>query len=472
MKIYCTRPRCFSPNNFFPDLDDASVLDTVSQKYCTTCGMPLILVGRYLPEKLLGQGGFGAAFLARDRHTPTKRYCVVKQFQPPDSFGPEELKKARQLFDQEAAVLEHLGKKHPQIPDLFAFFPLIVGNDQFFYLVQEFIDGQTLEQELETKGAFSEQQVIDLLKKMLPILQFIHEHDSIHRDIKPSNIISSKDGLLYLLDFGAVKVKLTTQSITSVNKSSTGIYSQGFAPPEQMAGDEVYPCTDLYALAATCINLLTGQHPKYLYDFYDNRWKNWRQYTQISDRLANILDAMLKKHPQDRPQSAQEVLSWLNYTISPVPPPDPGPISPPDPGPIPQPDPGPIPPPDPGRGPRPDPTFSLIELLSGAGFVGFQSTLIFIVAAGFLSIQSTLIVLGVSLLLLIPTVFLRIFEKWDFVAITLVSLGLVWWIAPLPEFIYIYEVGKLVIIVIPVLVAAGLIGATIIFRLIYNLLSS
>lgn len=467
MKIYCTRPRCPSPNNFFPDLDDASLLDTVPQKYCTTCGMPLILAGRYLPEKLLGQGGFGAAFLARDRYTPTKRYCVVKQFQPPDSFGPEELKIARQLFNREAEVLEQLGKKNSQIPDLYAFFPLIFGSDQFFYLVQEFIDGQTLEQELETKGAFSEQQVIDLLKEMLPILQFIHNHNSIHRDIKPSNIIRSKDGVLYLLDFGAVK-QVTTQGVILENKSSTGIYSQGFAPPEQMAGDTVYPSTDLYALAATCINLLTGQATKDLYDFYDNSWKNWRQYTQISDRLANILDAMLKKYPKDRPQSAQEVLDFLNYPTTQLPPPS-QPQPPAKPTQLQKSQPSPPAKPPKMRSSRPP--FSLIELLSGAGFVGFQSTLIFIVAASFLSIQASLIILGVSLLFLILVVFLRIIEKWDFVAITLISLGLVWWIAPLHEFISIHEVDKLVIIVFPLLVAAGLIAITTIFRLIYRLLS-
>ena len=166
MKVYCTRPGCSRPQNYFGDLHDSATLKTVQQKYCTTCGMLLILVGRYLPLKLLGQGGFGAAFLARDRYTPGMRYCVVKQFKPSSDLTQTQLEVAQNLFEREAEVLEELGSQHDQIPDLFAFFDLTVPSlqppkqEQFFYLVQEFIDGQNLEQELQEQGKFSESQVI------------------------------------------------------------------------------------------------------------------------------------------------------------------------------------------------------------------------------------------------------------------------------------------------------------------------
>ena len=145
MEIFCTRPKCPRPLNTFTDLDDPPTLKTISQKYCTSCGMPLILGARYLTMRLLGQGGFGAAFLAKDRYTPTQRLCVVKQFQPSGDLSPQALEIAHQLFEREAEVLEQLGRRHEQIPDLYAFFPLIVPktgsnqSDQFFYLVQEFI---------------------------------------------------------------------------------------------------------------------------------------------------------------------------------------------------------------------------------------------------------------------------------------------------------------------------------------------
>lgn len=123
MEILCTRPGCPRPQNVFADLDNSTTLRTAQQKYCTCCGMPLILAGRYLPSRLLGQGGFGAAFLARDRYTTTMRQCVVKQFQPSGNLTQQQLELAQTLFEREAAVLEDLGNRHEQIPDLYAFSP-------------------------------------------------------------------------------------------------------------------------------------------------------------------------------------------------------------------------------------------------------------------------------------------------------------------------------------------------------------
>jgi serine/threonine protein kinase len=256
MEVYCTRPACPRPVNSFADLDNNATLKTVQQKFCTSCGMPLILVGRYLPIRLLGRGGFGAAFLARDRYTPAMRQCVVKQFLPAGDLSPDQLQIAQELFEREGEVLEVLGNKHPQIPDLLAFFQLDVPSrdsnkpDRFFYLAQEFIDGQNMEEELEQAGQFSEAKVLELLTEILNVLDYVHANGSIHRDIKPSNIMRSRNGRLYLLDFGAVK-QVTSGGAAGKRggRASTGIYSMGFAPPEQMAGDVVYPATDLYALA-------------------------------------------------------------------------------------------------------------------------------------------------------------------------------------------------------------------------------
>ena len=130
MEVYCTRSSCPRPQNNFADLDDVATLKTTQQKYCTTCGMPLILKERYLPLKLLGRGGFGAAFLAIDRDTPRMRRCVVKQFKPSGDLTQSQLETAQKLFEREAEVLEDLGSQHDQIPDLFAFFELSVRGMQ------------------------------------------------------------------------------------------------------------------------------------------------------------------------------------------------------------------------------------------------------------------------------------------------------------------------------------------------------
>jgi serine/threonine-protein kinase len=483
MEIYCTRPACPRPQNFFADLDDKATLQTAQQKYCTACGMPLILVGRYLPTKLLGQGGFGTAFLARDRYTPTMRDCVVKQFQPSGDLSPQQLAIAQGLFEREAEVLEQLGNSHPQIPNLHAFFPLSVGNlnqsgkeDQFFYLVQEFIDGQDLEEELQTKGTFSEAEVLEVLRAMLKVLQFVHENGSIHRDIKPSNIMRHRNGRLYLLDFGAVKQQVTKGAAAGTpSGKSTGIYSMGFAPPEQMSGAQVYPSTDLYALAVTLIMLLTGKEPEELYDSYNNAW-NWKTYTQVSDTLAEVLDRMLLPTPNKRFQSAQEVMDALKPRRTPPAPPPPPPPTP-KPQPVVQQQPVVQPQPVVQQQPaiqRPKSRFTLSETLISAGFTGFEGALVFSVLGSIFDILgiSGGLVSGISVGLvgmtvggLIYTQYRRIIEGKDLPILAGITLVL--------SFILAFLADKSIpaVIVAGVLAGAGVIAITALFRLIYLLLS-
>ncbi len=471
MEIYCTRPSCPRPKNYFADLDDKATLKTAQQKYCTACGMPLILAGRYIPLKLLGKGGFGAAFLARDRYTPAMRQCVVKQFQPSGDLNPDQLAIAQELFEREAAVLEELGSHHPQIPDLFAFFPLSISSvqlgkeEQFFYLVQEFIDGQTLEEELSIKGQFSESEALEVLQEILNVLKFVHENGSIHRDIKPSNIMRNKSGRLYLLDFGAVKQ--VTKGAGAIAGKSTGIYSQGYAPPEQMAGAQVYPSTDLYALAVTVITLLADKEPGELYDSYSNGWQ-WRSYTQVSDTMAKVLDRMLLPTPNQRFQSAQDVLDALATPTGSSPQPIPTPTPP-----------AAIPPVSQQHSPSPvaatpihsqplsrRPTFSTLEILGGAAFTGFEAGLLFIALKSFLGISGiSMGVLGMIVGGIIFAQYRRLIEGKDLVIFAALTLALM--------LIPALRVGLQfpVVIVTGVFVAAAAIAVTALFRLIYLLLS-
>lgn len=280
--------------------------------------MQLILDGRYLPVNLLGQGGFGAAYLARDRRTPANHACVVKQFQPPTDLSAQQLEIALNLFDREAEVLERLGAQHPQIPRLLAFFPLRINNaltgeiEQFFYLVQEYIQGKTLEEIVTEQGAFSEQKTIEVMRSILGILQFVHENGAIHRDVKPSNIMRHDNGQYFLLDFGTVKQVAQGSASGATMGSSTGVFSAGFAPPEQMAGRAVYPSTDLYSLGVTALVLLTGKlNPIDIFDAYTNRWQ-WQPFVTVSPGLAAILERLLEPSPNVRYKSAAEVLEALN----------------------------------------------------------------------------------------------------------------------------------------------------------------
>ena len=455
MKVHCTRPSCPRPENYFADLDDTTALKTTQQKYCITCGMPLLLDGRYVPIELLGRGGFGTAYLARDRRIPGTPKCVVKQFQPAGTFSPTQLEQAQKLFEREAEVLAQIGSEHDQIPNLFAFFPVTVnslqpGNeDQFFYLVQEYIDGQNLEEELIQNGKFSESQVLELLEKILQVLQFVHDKNIIHRDIKPSNIMRRRDGKLFLLDFGAVK-QVTNAPLTG-SGTSTGIYSMGFAPPEQMSGNQVFPSTDLYALAVTVLNLLTGQEATQLFDAYTNQWK-WRSQVSISSHLADILDKMLLAAANQRFQSADEVLAALTQQLTPPK------VSPPPPPPQSQPPVKPV---------KSQPAFSTWELLGGAAFSGFEGALIAIALYSLL--PSPIISGAVAAVILGGLIFAqtrRWIEKFDLLMIPGITFAIIF-------FLPILQAGMNIPGIAGLAVVAGLvaISVTAIFRLIYQFIS-
>ncbi len=443
--------------------------------------MPLILIGRYLPSRLLAQGGFGAAFLACDRYTPGLRQCVVKQFQP-TGLGPSQMQMAQSLFHREAEVLEKLGR-HPQIPDLFAFFELPVSSrgsqpaEEFFYLVQEFIDGQTLEEELEDKNQLKEQDIYELLQEILPVLQFVHENGSIHRDIKPSNIMrhmqtnmtQTGEGLLYLLDFGAVKQVANVAAPTP--SKGTSIYTPFYAPPEQTHGNQVFPSSDLYALAVTCMVLLTGQAPNDLFDTSQNQWQ-WRPHAQVSDRLALLLDRMLETSPQKRFQSAADVLAELSQSPTSLNPsssrpapqaPSPAVVSasPSAPAAPPQPTPAAV------SVPSPSAPFSLVRLLGGAAFTGFEGGVLAVALTSFLG--TTLISGGFWLGLVAVLVYCqwqRWIERVDLAIIAGLSLGII-------AFVPVLQGGNPIqaIVLLGAVSALVLMTLSLVFRLIYSVVS-
>jgi serine/threonine protein kinase len=256
---------------------------------------------RYRSLKILGQGGFGRTFLAVDEYKPSKPPCVIKQFYP-QAQGTSSIQKATELFELEAVRLEQLGK-HPQIPDLLAYF----SQDGQQYLVQEFIDGENLAQALKSEGYFSETQIRDLLNNLLPVLEFIHSRQVIHRDIKPENIIQRPNGQMVLVDFGAAKY--ATQAPLAV--TGTVIGTAGYAAPEQVNGKAIYP-SDIYSLGVTCLYLLTQVEPFDLFDDSEFEWA-WREYLpqSVSSELGQILDKMIQPAIKKRYQSATEVLQAL-----------------------------------------------------------------------------------------------------------------------------------------------------------------
>jgi WD40 repeat protein len=297
---YCLNPDCQHPVN----ADET--------EFCQSCGTKLVAVlrNRYRIQQPLGQGGFGKTFLAVDQDRLNTR-CVIKQFSP-QIRGTKGLEKAVQLFEQEAVRLRDLGE-HPHIPALLAYFE----QDQRLYLVQQFIEGPTLSQELQQHGPFSERKVREVLVRLLPILKFVHDRSVIHRDITPANIIRRNlDNRLVLIDFGVAKLLTETTS----GQPGTRIGTEGYAPIEQLRSGKAYPASDLYSLGATCVYLLTQVKPEDLYDPLAGRWL-WREHLAkrgagISDGIGNILDKMLKDLVSERYQSSDEVMHDLRLALS------------------------------------------------------------------------------------------------------------------------------------------------------------
>lgn len=252
---------------------------------------------------LSDEGGFGRTYLSEDIDKLNER-CVIKQLAPKFQ-GSWAQKKAMELFQAEAKRLQELGE-HPQIPTLLAYFE----QDNCLYLVQQFIDGQNLLNELQLRKGYNYQEIEQILLDLLPILKFIHERGVIHRDIKPENIVRCKnDGRLSLIDFGSSKQLTAIQ-----NKIGTSIGSHGYSPIEQIRDGKAYPASDLFGLGATCFHLLTGISPFQLWMEYGYGWvADWRQYLRspISNQLEHILDKLLKKEIQQRYQSADAVIQDL-----------------------------------------------------------------------------------------------------------------------------------------------------------------
>jgi formylglycine-generating enzyme required for sulfatase activity/tRNA A-37 threonylcarbamoyl transferase component Bud32 len=283
---------------------------------CGQSNFGKFLRNRYRVLRLLGEGGFSRTYATEDADRLNDP-CVIKQFFP-QVQGTIQRKKAAEFFKEEAFRLYELGENHTQIPRLLAYFE----QGSSLYLVQEFIEGQTLLQEVQQKP-FTEEQIYQLLTDLLPVLEFVHAANVIHRDIKPENIIRrDSDGKPVLIDFGGAKQ--VTQ--TSLARQATVIYTVGYAPSEQMAG---FPCqgSDLYALGVTCVRLLTqclpskntyGEINDPLYDAMNGNWL-WREELHkkgmtIGEELSKILNKLLKHLPSERYLSAREVLNDLNFT--------------------------------------------------------------------------------------------------------------------------------------------------------------
>lgn len=260
-----------------------------------------LLDGRYEITKLLASGGFGKTYLAKDTKRPGNPTCVVKHLQP---VVPTPV--ARPLFNKEAEMLEKLGK-HDRIPQLFAYFE----ENNEFYILQEFIEGHPLAEELVPGKPLPEDEVVKLLVELLTVLEFVHDRGVIHRDIKPNNIIRrQEDSKLVLIDFGAVK-EITTHSSTTV-----AIGTPGYMPSEQAVGKPKLS-SDIYAVGAIAIQGLTGI-PALQIPEEPKAKKDILRKAQVEPALVEILDKMMRPNYQERYPSAKQALEAIGNLKKPA----------------------------------------------------------------------------------------------------------------------------------------------------------
>ncbi|MBD2206922.1 serine/threonine protein kinase [Calothrix sp. FACHB-1219] len=277
-----------------------------------------ILQNRYRIIQILGQGGFARTYLVEDQRR-FNELCAIKELTP-TTVGTSMWEKTQELFQREAAILYQI--EHPQVPKFRERFE----QDQRLFLVEDYVAGKTYRNILSERQALgqnlTENEVLLLIRSLLPVLEHIHSRGIIHRDISPENIIlRESDSKPVLIDFGVVKELATRLQSPDSTAPVTSVGKLGYSPSEQMQAGQAYPNSDLYALAVTAIVLLTGREPRDLFDENQLSW-NWQQFVRVNPQFAEVINRMLNYRPSDRYQNATDVIAALqaiNRPTTPIP---------------------------------------------------------------------------------------------------------------------------------------------------------
>ena len=266
-----------------------------------------VIAERYEIIRALGHGAFGKTFLARDR--TAERDIAVKLLDPGSADW-----KARELFEREASVLRTL--RHHGIPEVHELVRDVWDGAPALFLVMEYIEGRSLEAVIEEGQTLDPAGVVHLFLEMLGILEYLHGRvpPILHRDIKPSNIIIRPDGQPALVDFGSVRRVF----LEADEAGSTVAGTYGYMPYEQYMG-QASPSSDLYALAATFLHLLTGRPPR--------AFMSEQGQIRVPDalpgdaRLRPIIATLLRPVPAERFGSARDVRHALlsSQALQPLP---------------------------------------------------------------------------------------------------------------------------------------------------------
>ncbi|MCS6993470.1 MAG: PQQ-binding-like beta-propeller repeat protein [Anaerolineales bacterium] len=248
------------------------------------------LVNRYLIQEVIGVGGMGSVYRARDLHFPNVvKLVAVKEMinQAPDPLVRQTIV---QNFEREANILATLS--HPSIPRIYDYFTL----DNRSYLVEEFINGRDLEVVLnQTEGFLPEEQVLDWAIQLCDVLSYLHNHKPdpiIFRDMKPSNVMVNQYNHIVLVDFGIAKP-------FQAGQKGTMIGTEGYSPPEQYRGEASIQA-DIYALGATLHHLLTRRDPRLEPPFSFGERPIRKINPSVSVEVETVINTALQYNVEDR----------------------------------------------------------------------------------------------------------------------------------------------------------------------------
>lgn len=260
-----------------------------------------VLVNRYLIQEVIGVGGMGSVYRARDLHFPNVVKLVAVKEMINQARDPQVRQTIVQNFEREANILATLN--HPSIPRIFDYF----SHDDRSYLVIEFVNGKDLAQVLsESPGPVPEDQVIAWGIELCDVLQYLHNHKPepiIFRDMKPSNVMVNHDMHVVLVDFGIAKMFREGQKGTMIG-------TEGYSPPEQYRG-EASPLADIYSLGATMHHLLTKRDPQIETPFTFNERPVRKINPAVSTELEAVISTAVQYNAQDRFQNADAMKEAL-----------------------------------------------------------------------------------------------------------------------------------------------------------------
>jgi serine/threonine protein kinase len=291
----CINPKCLQPQN------SDQVL------FCASCGSEMLLAGKYQAVRLMSsKGSFNNTYEITKRGV-SKVLKVLKS----------DNEKANKLFDQEFRGLKNLISKNvagiPQVKDLFLYSPYD-SQQTLRCLVMEQIPGLNLEEYLTAKRQpINERMAIDWMSQLTNILKQVHSQGILHRDIKPSSIVLRPDGQLVLTDFGAA-----TEAAADSLEQSLQIQIPSYTAPEQYQKGEPSRKSDFFSLGRTFVYLLTAVHPISFYHSYKDslQWRNKNE--NISPDFLDLIDHLMKEDPEQRPDSAVEIITAITDLADPT----------------------------------------------------------------------------------------------------------------------------------------------------------